>query len=246
VILVDGTYDGAFDLTVEAADTFGWYCRNTGYNPFTAEGKKTAAFEMCEQLTIAVGARPTESLRWEVPDTVFTSVGDGNIISGLHKGFKDLFQLGWIEKIPKLFGVQAEGSAAIFNAFKAKTEEIVAVRANTFADSISVDLPRDGLRALRAVTETGGAYIAVSDEEILQAMSDLAKEEGVFAEPAGATSYAGLMKAVELDLTDPDKHHLVLVTGSGLKDIPAALRAVGEPSVIEPKLEALEVVIQER
>ena len=156
VMLVDGTYDDAFDLTVKAAQEFGWYCRNTGYNPFTAEGKKTAAFEIWEYMQEVIGTRPF---------TVFVSVGDGNIISGIHKGFKDLLELGWIESLPRIIGVQAEGSAAIANAFRAGSEEILPVSAQTLADSISVDLPRDGVRAVRAARDTGGTYITVSDEE---------------------------------------------------------------------------------
>jgi len=243
VLLVDGSYDDAFDLTIEAAQDFGWYCRNTGYNPFTAEGKKTAAFESCEQLTLLRKGSDNLPQRWEVPDTVFTSVGDGNIISGLHKGFKDLYALEWIDKVPRIFGVQATGSAAIYNAFQAQTEKIIAVEAKTFADSISVDLPRDGLRALRAATQTGGAYLAVSDEAILGAIRTLAKTEGIFAEPAGATSYAGFVKALEMGLVRGDEHHLVLITGSGLKDVSAAIEAVGEPKVIVPELDALKVAL---
>jgi threonine synthase len=244
VVLVDGNYDEAFDLTIEAADAFGWYCRNTGYNPFTAEGKKTAAFEICEQFTLSNKHFDPAPRRWICPETVFVSVGDGNIISGLHKGFKDLYELKWIEKIPKIFGVQSEGSSAVYNAFIGGTERINPVSANTIADSISVDLPRDGLRALRAATQTEGAFVAVSDQEILVAMHDLAGEEAIFAEPAGATSYAGLVKAVELGLVQPDQHHLVLITGSGLKDVPAALKAVDEPVVIEPSLKALENAVR--
>jgi threonine synthase len=244
VILVDGTYDQAFDLTLEAAKAYGWYCRNTGYNPFTAEGKKTAAFEVCEQLTSAmgVGARHGVPLRdkgWESPDAVFVSVGDGNIISGLHKGFRDLVDLGWIDHVPKLFGIQSSGSAAIANAFHRGTEVIEAVQADTLADSISVDLPRDGLRGLRAATRTSGAYVTVSDEEILQAIAALGKREAVFAEPAGATAYAGLVKAVSNRLVAPDETVVVLITGSGLKDVRAATRAVGEALVIPPELQAL-------
>ncbi|MDX1600757.1 MAG: threonine synthase, partial [Anaerolineales bacterium] len=183
VLLVDGSYDQAFDLSVEAAESFGWYCRNTGYNPFTAEGKKTAAYEICEQLTSQEAGEASSEAPWSAPDAVFVSVGDGNIISGLHKGFKDLVALGWIERMPRLYGVQAEGSTAVYNAFAAGTEEIKSVSADTLADSISVDLPRDGLRALRAATETGGAYLQVTDEQILDAMRHLAVQAGVFAEP---------------------------------------------------------------
>jgi threonine synthase len=242
VYLIDGSYDDAFDLSVEAADAFGWYCRNTGYNPFTAEGKKTAAFEICEQFS-AIDQMDTTSQLWSAPDAVFVSVGDGNIISGLHKGFKDLLALGWIERIPKLFGVQSIGSSAVYNAFMAKTEAIHSVRSDTLADSISVDLPRDGVRAVRAATHTGGRYLAVTDDEILAAIRDLARWEGVFAEPAGATSYAGLVKAAELGVIGPKDKIIVLNTGNGLKDVKAAMRAVIEAPIIEPSLNALKSVM---
>src|SRR5690349_11870168 len=144
VILVDGSYDDAFDLTVKAANEFGWYCRNTGYNPFTLEGKKTAAYEIWEWWvkTHHDWHQQDHPLDNHAPLTIFVSVGDGNIISGIHKGFKDLMTLGWIPDMPRIIGVQAEGSAAIANAFHANTEEIKPVSAKTVADSISVDLPR--------------------------------------------------------------------------------------------------------
>jgi threonine synthase len=230
VILVDGNYDQAFDLTIEAANEFGWYCRNTGYNPFTAEGKKTAALEIWE--TILLGNKTNKPLK------IFVPVGDGNIISGTHKGFKDLQQLGWLEQMPVIYGVQAAGSAAIANAFISGTEVIIPVSANTIADSISVDLPRDGVRALRAARETGGAYLTVSDEEILAAIAELGKA-GIFGEPAGSSAYAGLVKAIREGLVQPDDPVLVLLTGNGLKDIRAAMQAAGEAPVIEPSLAAL-------
>jgi len=231
VVLVDGNYDQAFDLSIEAANEFGWYCRNTGYNPFTAEGKKTAAFEIWEQVWL-------NHDEFKKPLCIFVSVGDGNIISGIHKGFKDLVSFGWLDKMPRIFGVQAEGSAAIANAFKAGTETITPVKANTIADSISVDLPRDGVRAVRAARETQGDYIIVKDEEILAAITQLGKV-GIFAEPAGAASYAGLVKAVHSGIIQPDDPVLVLNTGSGLKDVRAAMQAAGEAPVIEPSLVAL-------
>ena len=204
VILVDGSYDDAFDLTVEAAGEFGWYCRNTGYNPFTAEGKKTAALEIWEWWgeEHRTWHDPGSPLDHHAPLTVFVSVGDGNIISGIHKGFKDLRALGWLERLPRLIGVQAEGSAAIANAFHSGTEEIIPISAKTIADSISVDLPRDGVRAVRAARETGGTYILVSDAEILEAIASLGPQ-GIFAEPAGATAYAGLVKAVAQGVIQP-------------------------------------------
>jgi threonine synthase len=234
VVLVDGSYDQAFDLSIQASQEFGWYCRNTGYNPFTAEGKKTAAFEIWEAVRKGIIRYQPESRLL----SIFVSVGDGNIITGLHKGFKDLQSLGWLEYIPRLYGVQAEGSAAIANAFDQNTEEITPVSASTIADSISVDLPRDGTRAVRAVRETGGSYIRVSDSEILESIAALGKS-GIFAEPAGAAAYAGLAKAVKTGLIAPGSPVLVINTGSGLKDVQAAMQAVPEAPVIEPAFKAV-------
>ncbi len=244
VILVDGTYDDAFDLTIKAAEEFGWYCRNTGYNPFTAEGKKTAAFEIWEWWE-TVHREWHEQTGPDVdhpPLTVFVSVGDGNIISGIHKGFKDLLALGWIVRIPRIIGVQAEGSAAIANAFRAGTETITPVSATTLADSISVDLPRDGVRAVRAARDTQGTYVTVPDGDILEAIAALGKM-GIFAEPAGATAYAGLVKAAAQGLVGPEDPVLVLNTGSGLKDVRAAMQVVKEAPVIEPVLDAVKKVL---
>jgi threonine synthase len=234
VILVDGTYDDAFDLSIQAAQEFGWYCRNTGYNPFTSEGKKTAAFEIWECWQGLSDRRKTP--------TIFVSVGDGNIISGLYKGFDDLHRLGWLERIPRLIGVQAIGSAAIANAFQNKSKEIAPVSAKTIADSISVNFPRDGFRALRAAKKTLGAYVKVSDDEIIDALLDLGKH-GIFAEPAGAASFAGLKKAVEENLCQPEEPILIMNTGSGLKDIHTALQAAGQPPIIEPTLEAVKKLL---
>jgi threonine synthase len=244
VILVDGTYDDAFDLTVKAANEFGWYCRNTGYNAFTAEGKKTAAFEIWEWWIEAHREwhKKDSPLDSHSPLTIFVSVGDGNIISGIHKGFKDLFRLGWIPNLPRIIGVQAEGSAAIANAFNAGTENIIPVSATTLADSISVDLPRDGVRAVRAAKETGGTYITVPDSEILKAIAELGTM-GIFAEPAGATAYAGLVAATASGVVGSDDPVLVMNTGSGLKDVKAAMQAVVEAPVIEPTLQAVKKIL---
>lgn len=244
VILVDGTYDDAFDLSIKASNEFGWYCRNTGYNPFTIEGKKTASFEIWEWWLEAHHDwhKKDSPLDNHSPLTIFVSVGDGNIISGIHKGFKDLLALGWIPNMPRIIGVQAEGSAAIANAFYANTEIITPVSATTIADSISVDLPRDGIRAVRAVKETGGTYITVSDDEIIKAIGELGGI-GVFSEPAGAAAYAGLVKAAGLGVVRSDDPVLVLNTGSGLKDIRAAMQAVQPAPIIEPTLEDLKKIL---
>lgn len=231
VLLVDGTYDQAFDLSIEASHELGWYNRNTGFNPYTVEGKKTAGLEIWQQVLLNRG-KSAQNL------TVFIPVGDGNILSGVAKGFVDLLALGWIERLPRLVGVQAEGSAAIYSAFKVGKEFIEPVKAKTVADSINVDLPRDGLRALKRVKQSGGYFLTVSDEEILQAIPTLGKA-GLFVEPAAAAAFAGLQAAIRLGLHHPDEPALVLCTGSGLKDVNAAMRAVEPAPIIEPTLKEL-------
>ncbi|MCB9446010.1 MAG: threonine synthase [Ardenticatenaceae bacterium] len=216
VMLVKGTYDDAFELCLEAAAEYGWYNRNTAYNPYMTEGKKTAVYEICEQLN------------WNAPDVIFVSVGDGCIIGGLHKGLKDLLALGWIDHMPRIIGVQAEGSAFMYEAWRDGEDVLTKgpVSGKTVADSISAGLPRDRIKALAAVTETNGAYVCVTDDEILEAIPALARGTGVFAEPAGATAYAGLTKAVADGLVSANDRIVVLNTGNGLKDVASAMKSV--------------------
>ncbi len=237
VFLVKGTYNDAFELCLKATRAYGWYNRNTGFNPYMSEGKKTAAYEICEQMD------------WEAPDCIFVSVGDGCIIGGLHKGLKDLLALGWIDKMPKLMGVQAAGSNYMYAAWKNKEDILTKtpIEAQTVADSISVGLPRDRIKALAAVAETAGAFICVADNDILGAIPELARSTGVFAEPAGAAAYAGLVKAVEQQLVAGDETVVVLNTGSGLKDIAGAMQAVAQvgtkPFRVAPDIDALQQVV---
>jgi len=239
LLLVKGNYDAAFELALRASAELGWYCRNTAYNPFSAEGKKTVAFEICEQLAAELGP-PKSGQGWRAPDRIFVSVGDGNIISGLHKGLKDLHALGWIDRMPKLVGVQSEGSAAVANAFAAGTETITPVTATTIADSISADRPADGVRAVRAARQTEGVIIKVSDQQILDAIVALGRDATIFAEPAASAAYAGLLAQVDAKAVDPEEQVVVLVTGNGLKDVASASRATAEPPHIEPTVEALQ------
>ena len=237
VMLVRGSYDDAFELCLQAADAYGWYNRNTGFNPYMSEGKKTASFEICEQLG------------WDAPDRIFVSVGDGCIIGGIHKGLKDLMALGWIEKMPKLMGVQAAGSNYLAEAWE-NGEDVLTkapIHDHTVADSISAGLPRDRLKAMAAVKETGGAYLTVTDDEILAAIPALARGSGVFAEAAGAAAYAGLVKAVANGMVSPDERVVVLNTGSGLKDVAGAMKGVAlvgtQPYHVDANLEDLRRVM---
>jgi threonine synthase len=234
VLAVDGTYDQAFDLCLAASKAYGWYNRNTAYNPYMTEGKKTAAFEICEQLG------------WQVPDRIFVGVGDGCIIGGLHKGFKDMMALGWIDRMPRLMGVQAAGSAALYTAWRQNIDplDMTPIEAHTIADSISAGLPRDRIKAMRAVVETEGAFMSVTDQEILSSIPIMAQDAGVFAEPAGAAPYAGLVKAVSSGTVAAHERVVVLVTGNGLKDVSSAMQSVGRPSVVAPELGAVEAALE--
>jgi threonine synthase len=196
VLAVRGTYDDAFDLCFEVCEKRGWFNRNTGYNPYTREGKKTCSFELWEQLGEST------------PDRIIVPVGDGNIISGI--------SIDW------------------------SRVEIEPVAATTVADSISVDLPRDGLAAVRAVIESGGEAVTVPDDDILAAVPEIARGAGVFVEPSCATTWACLGKMVAGARIDKNERVVCLLTGSGLKDIGAARRVAGEPTVIEPTVEAAE------
>ncbi len=236
VLLVDGTYDDAFELCLQAAPVFGWYNRNTAYNPYMSEGKKTVAYEICEQLATEPESHRSQSL--QAPDVVLVPVGDGCIIGGVHKGFGDLLALGWIDRVPRIVGVQAAGSSPLVDAWEQGLEgwEMKPVEAHSVADSIVAGLPRDRIKALRAVRDTGGAFLRVSDEEIVAAIPALAQGVGVFAEPAAAAAYAGLVKAVQQGLIHADERVVVLATGSGLKDIKTAMKSVGEPPIVAPHL----------
>lgn len=231
VILVDGNYDAAFDLCSAACQEFGWYNRSTGINPMTSEGKKTASFEIAAQM------------EWQVPDVVMVPVGDGSIIGAVYKGFAEMFNYGWTPRIPRMIGVQSAGSDALVYAWEHDLSpvEMTPRPAHTIADSISSELPRDRAKALRAVHQSGGAFLRIDDESILAAIPALAGQTGVFAEPSSAVTYAALEPAREAGYLRPEDHVLLLVTGSGMKDIASAMRAVDDrrPAPIAPDLGAV-------
>ena len=229
VLLVEDTYGVAFDLCTQMCMSEGWYSRNTGVNPFTTEGKKTVALEIAEQR------------KWNVPDAVVVSVGDGSIISGTYKGFWDLHQLGWIERMPRIIGVQAVGSSPLVHAWQndIRGEDMQPVEVYTLADSISAALPRDRVKALRAVRNTGGAYVAVSDEEIVAGIPEFARLTGVFAEPAAVASFVGARRAVQSGYIHADDSVLVMATGNGLKDVRRAQQAVAGGLRVAPDLDAI-------
>ena len=227
VVPVKGTYDDAFALSIEYTKLFGGINRNTAYNPMTIEGKKSISIELFEQMGR------------NVPDAVYVPVGDGCIIAGVAKGFTDLMKAGLIDRMPKLIAAQSESSDAISRAIR--NDDFSPVSATTRADSISVDLPANGRMAAAYVKKSGGWAVTVSDERILDSQLELTRESGVLAEPAAATAFAAL---------EADRDHLVsvlgentsvvvLLTGSGFKDMKVFDNRISLPEPIENSVEAV-------
>lgn len=233
VFLVKGSYEDTFRISANAIEQFGWYNRNAAINPYLVEGKKTVALEIAEQMD------------YKMPDYIAISVGDGCTIAGVWKGLMDLYEIGFIDKLPRLISVQANGCCPINRAVE-ENKPIQPMEENTIADSIAVGVPRNPDKAINAIKQSNGIVINVSDEEILTAMRLLGKTSGVFAEPAGATGTAGLKKAIELKLIPYDATVVSIVTGNGLKDVDNAIKAAGEPISIEPDINFLNKIFKER
>lgn len=244
VLAVRGSYDDAFDLCLQASSELGWFNRSTGYNPFTREGKKTCAYEIWEDLDR------------RVPDRILVPSGDGNLLSGMWKGWRDLHAVGLIDKLPKIDCVQSESSAAICQTVRRIREQgdadpdwstlvVNDVNATTIADSISVDRPRDGLAAVKAVIQSGGEAVTIPDEDILAAIPEIARATGVFAEPAAAAPWAAAKQLLRDEKIAANELLVCVVSGSGLKDIANVRRAVGEPLTVEPSIDAVKDALRE-
>jgi threonine synthase len=225
IVPVKGTYDEAFDLSLKATEEFGWYNRNTAFNPLTIEGKKTVAFELIEQL------------HFEVPDRIFVPVGDGVIISGVYKGFEDLLLLNFIDRMPTIVAVQSEKSDNMVRNIGQK--DFTIVHSSTFADSISVDIPRNFFMAQQYLQKYNGERITVTDDDILNASSLLSKNTGLFAEPAAATAFAGLVSYKRNKIIQKGSSNVVLLTGSGLKDLKSVNSLIKIPASIYPTIDNL-------
>lgn len=240
VVRVDGTYDQAYELSLAEIARHRWYSRNCAHNPLLVEGKKTAALELAWDLTRGF----TDSAG--LPDVVLVPVGDGCIVSSTAKAFLELRDAGLTDRVPRVVGVQAAGAAALARAWAAaggdraaltggQVHALVApVQARTLADSISVGTPRNRVKAWRRVAATGGAFLAVPDQAIVEAIVALAAHGGVFAEPSGAAGLAGAVAAREAGLIGPGDAVAALVTGHGLKDPGAALGACAMPEPVAP------------
>jgi threonine synthase len=225
LVPVDGNYDTAFELSIKISEKYGWYNRNTAFNPFTIEGKKTVSFEIYDQFNRTL------------PDMIFVPVGDGVIISGVYKGFEDLLKLKIINKIPKIIAVQSNRSSNFIDNLK--TKFWITKPSDTIADSISVDIPRNFYMAKNFIEEYDGEYIKVDDEDILNSSKFLASSTGIFAEPAACTAFAGMLKYRENNKFDSNSKILVLLTGSGLKDIKSVSSYIKMPKPIKADIESI-------
>lgn len=233
LVVVDGDYKAAFRLSKEAINKYGWYNRNAAINPYMVEGKKTVSLEIAEQLNF----KPT--------DWVVVSVGDGCTVGGVYKGFYELKKLGLIERVPKILGVQSEGCEPFVTASR-ENRPLQECEENTIADSIAVGIPRNPLKALRAIENSNGKWLSVPDSEIIEAMSLLGKNEGIFGEPAAVTSVAGLKKALELGIISKDESVTVIITGNGLKDPNNAQKAITKPELMEPNINKLDIYLKDK
>jgi threonine synthase len=232
VISVQGSYEETFELSRQAIDRWGWYNRNAAINPYLSEGKKTVSLEIMEQLN------------WQVPDYVAVSVGDGCTIAGVWKGLKDLYAIGFIDRLPRLISCQAEGCHPINRAIE-EDRPWRPMEENTLADSIAVGVPRNADKAINAIRESNGIVVNVSDREIMDAQKLLGVHCGVFGEPAGVTGTAGVRKLCGQGVLGKKDTVVSIVTGNGLKDVANAIKACGEPISIPSDMELLLRAFQE-
>ena len=233
VVSVQGSYEEAFYLSEKAIEKWDWYNRNAAINPYMVEGKKTAAIEMAEQLN------------WDMPDWVVFSVGDGCTIAGAWKGLHDLKEIGFIDKVPRLLGVQAEGCAPITKSFRTGKDLEVSSE-DTLADSIAVGKPRNYRKAINGIKASNGEMINVADSEILEMMRILGRTTGIFGEPAGVAGLAGLKKMLKKGKISSEEEVVNIITGNGLKDVKNAVKAAGKPLEVNPELNKLEKAFSDK
>jgi threonine synthase len=206
VLSIDGNFDEALDLARKMADERRLYLLNS-INPYRPEGQKSVLFEIIDQLD------------YEVPDRIILPVGNAGNISAVHKAIQELQEVGWIDKVPMLTGIQAEGASPISKAFSAGKDDFIPEEdPETIATAIRIGNPVSGRKALRAIYDTGGFSATVTDDEIIDAQRLLGKREGVCVEPASAASIAGLIKLVSMGVIDRDERVVCICTGNGLKD----------------------------
>lgn len=208
IVEVEGSFDNALEYVMEkifGSSEHSYYPLNS-LNPWRLEGQKTIAYEIVDELG-------------RVPDYVVVPVGNAGNISAIWKGFKELYMFGYINKLPRMIGVQAEGASPLANMWENKAEKPLFVdKPETIATAIRIGKPINWMKAVRAVIESNGMFLKVSDEEIIEALKKIARYEGIGVEPASATAYAGFLKLVEKETINIDEIGVLVFTGHALKD----------------------------
>lgn len=231
IVPVNGNYDQAFALSVKATEMFGFYNRNTAFNPFTIEGKKTVVFELFAQLDE------------QVPDRIFVPTGDGVILAGVYKGFEDLMELGITDHMPVIVAVQSAGSDNLVRNIG--VERFSTVPSKTIADSISVDVPQNFCMSVSYLTKYAGEWITVTDEEIIAASVKLSRSTGIFSEPAAVAAYAGMENYARDNRLQSGSKNVVMLTGSGLKDLKSVQSLITMPLPVDPDPHSLELIFRD-
>lgn len=229
VVAVEGNYDDVNRLCTLVADEYGWAFVNINMRPFYAEGAKTLAYEVAEELG------------WEAPDAFVAPMASGSLLVKIAKGFRELAKVGLVQpKVVRVNGAQAAGCSPIAAAFRAGTDQIIPQRPNTIAKSLAIGTPADGPFALHDIRSTGGQAVAVTDREIVEGIKLLARTEGIFAETAAGVTIATLKRLVEQDAFDPDEVVVAYVTGNGLKTTDAVLGHLSPVLSTDPTLRGFE------
>jgi len=225
VVAVEGNYDDVNRLCSEIANDLGWAFVNINIRPYYAEGSKTLAFEVAEQLG------------WKAPDVVVVPAASGSLYTKIWKGFNELKKVGLIDEVKtRMYGAQAEGCSPIAQAWREGRDFIKPVKPNTIAKSIAIGNPADGIYALQAARESNGAWETANDEEIIEGIKLLAQTEGIFTETAGGTTIAVLKKYVEKGMISPEETVVVYITGNGYKTMEVLEGKLSTPVKIKPTL----------
>jgi threonine synthase len=233
-IAIQGNYDDVNRLCSEIGDKYGWAFVNVNLRPYYAEGAKTHAFEVAEQLG------------WKLPKHIVVASAGGTILPKLDKAFKELIKVGLVEDSGcKIYSAQAAGCAPIINALKKGTDLITPVKPNTIASSIAIGNPADGYYVLQALHESGGWGESVTDEEIIDGIKLLARTEGIFTEPAGGTEVAVAKKLIESGRIPPDECTVISITGNGYKTLETVASAVEKPFTISASLQRFDELYEQ-
>jgi threonine synthase len=228
LVAVDGNYDDVNKLASEiAGEEEGWAFVNVNVRPYYAEGSKTLAYEIAEQLG------------WRLPEQIVVPVASGSQLTKIDKGFAELVKLGLVDDTPyKVFGAQATGCSPVAQAFRDGHDVVKPVRPDTIAKSLAIGNPADGPYVLDVVRRTGGTVEDVTDEEVVEGIQLLARTEGIFTETAGGTTVANLKKLIGSGKLDPEAETVIINSGDGLKTLDAVADRVGPKVTIPPTYDA--------